>query len=72
MAGYVHLTIRQLAARSVITKLRRETSDMREQDFLDNFIAAFQKNTSIWHSVWHKRPVGWGKRAQRRLRDSAY
>ena len=68
MAAYVHLTIRQLAARSVITKLRRETSDMREQDFLENFIAAFQKNTSIWHSVWHKRPVGWGKRAQRRLR----
>jgi len=68
MAAYVHLTIRQLAARSVIAKLRRETTDMREQDFLENFIAAFQKNTSIWHSVWHKRPVGWGKRAQRRLR----
>src|SRR5262245_17865616 len=67
-AGYVHLTIRQLAARSVMTKLRRETHDMREQDFLENFIAAFRKNTSIWHSVWHKYPVGWGKRAQRRLR----
>ena len=26
MAAYVHLTIRQLAARSVMTKLRRETS----------------------------------------------
>ena len=69
VAGYAHLTIRQLAARSVITKLRRETSDMREQDFLENFIAAFRKNTSIWHSVLHKRPVGWGKRAQRRLRE---
>jgi hypothetical protein len=68
MAGYIHLTIRQLAARSVMTKLRRETSDMREQDFVENFIGAFQKNTSIWHSVWHKQPVGWGKRAQRRLR----
>jgi hypothetical protein len=42
---------------------------MREQDLLDNFIAAFRKNTSIWHSVLHKRPVGWGKRAQRRLRE---
>ena len=69
VAGYVHLTIRQLAARAVITKLRRETSDMRERDFLDNFIAAFRKNTSIWHSVLHKRPVGWGKRARRRLRE---
>ncbi len=69
VAGYAHLTIRQLAARSVITKLRRETSDMREQDFLDNFIAAFRKNTSLWHSVLHKRPVGWGKRAQRRLKE---
>ena len=42
---------------------------MRERDFLDNFIAAFRKNTSIWHSVFHKRPVGWGKRAQRRLKE---
>jgi hypothetical protein len=69
VAGSIHLTIRHLAARSVIAKLRRETSDMREQDLLDNFIAAFRKNTSIWHSVLHKRPVGWGRRAQRRLRE---
>jgi len=69
VAGYAHFTIRKLAARSVISKLRRETSDMRQQDLLDNFIRAFQKNTSIWHSVFHKRPVGWGKRAQRRLKE---
>src|SRR5919204_1774047 len=69
VAGYIHLAIRPLAASSVITKLRRETSDMREQDFLDTFIAAFRKNTSVWHSVFHKRPVGWGKRAQRRLKE---
>jgi hypothetical protein len=69
VAGYLHLAIRQLAARSVIAKLRRETRDMREQDLLDNFIAAFRKNTSIWYSVLHKRPVGWGKRAQRRLKE---
>ena len=42
---------------------------MREQDFLDNFMRAFRKNTSLWHSVFHKRPVGWGKRAQRRLKE---
>jgi len=53
----------------VIAKLQRETSDMRERDLLDNFIRAFRKNTSIWHSVFHKRPVGWGRRAQRRLKD---
>jgi hypothetical protein len=69
VAGYAHLVIRHLAARSVITKLRRETSDMRELDFLDNFIAAFRKNTSIWHSVLQRHPVGWGKRAQRRLKE---
>src|SRR5215470_13934267 len=69
VAGYLHLAIRQLAARSVVAKLRRETSDMRERDFLDNFITAFRKNTRIWHNVWHKYPVGWGKRAQRRLKQ---
>jgi hypothetical protein len=69
VAGSIHLAVRHFAARSVIAKLRRETSDMREQDLLDNFIAAFRKNTSIWHSVLHTRPVGWGRRAQRRLKE---
>ena len=69
VGGYAHLLIRKFAAKSVIMKLRRETSDIREQDFLENFIAAFRKNTSIWHSVLRKRPVGWGKRAQQRLKD---
>jgi hypothetical protein len=68
VGGYAHLLIRKFAAKSVIMKLRRETSDVREQDFIENFIAAFRKNTSVWHSIWHKRPVGWGKRAQQRLR----
>lgn len=67
-AGALHLTVRRLAARSVIAKLRRETRDMREQDLVDNYTRAFQKNTSLWHSVFHKRPIGWGKRAQRRLK----
>jgi hypothetical protein len=42
---------------------------MREQDLLDNYIRAFRKNTSFWHSVLRKVPVGWGKRAQRRLKE---
>ena len=68
-AAYAHLTIRKLAARSVIARLRRETSAMREQDLLDNFSRAFRKNTSLWHSIFHKRPVGWGRRAQQRLQE---
>jgi len=67
--AYAHFTVRKLTARSVISRLRRETRDMREQDFLDNFIRAFRKNTSLWHSVFHKRPVGWGRRAQQRLKE---
>jgi hypothetical protein len=67
--GYAHFTIRRLAAKSVSAKLRRETSDIREQDFVGNFSAAFRKNTSIWHSILHKRPIGWGKRAQQRLKE---
>jgi len=67
LAGYAHFTVRRLAARSVITKLRREARAIRDHDLLDNFIRAFRKNTSLWHSIFHKRPVGWGKRAQRRL-----
>lgn len=69
IAAYAHFTVRKLAARSVIARLRRDTSDMRQRDFLDNFIRAFRKNTSLWHSVFHKRPVGWGKRTQQRLKE---
>src|SRR5215471_2370545 len=69
IAAVAHIGIRKLAARSVIARLRRETNDMRERDFLDNFIRAFRKNTSLWHTVFRKRPVGWRRRTQRRLRD---
>lgn len=65
---YTHVTIRKWSARAVIARLRRDTTDLREQDLLENFIAAFRKNTSLWHSIFRKHPVGWGKRAQQRLK----
>jgi len=67
LAGYGHFTVRRLTARSVVAKLRREARAIQDRDLLDNFIRAFHKNSSIWHSIFRKRPVGWGKRAQRRL-----
>lgn len=68
LAGYGHWMVRKLASKSILTKMRRETQDMREQEFLENYAQAFSKNTSLWHSVFHKRPVGWSQRAQRRLK----
>lgn len=69
LAGYAHITIRKWSARAIIKRLQRELSALREQDFLDNFIAAFRKNTRLWHSILHKRPAGWGRRAQQRLKE---
>jgi hypothetical protein len=68
-AGYIHFALRKLSARSIIAKLRRETRELRDQELLENFIAAFRKNITLWRSVFRKRPVGWGKRTQRRLKE---
>src|SRR5262249_20146893 len=69
IAVAAHIGIRKLAARSVIARLRRETTDMGCRDFLANFTRPFPKNPSLWHTFFHKRPVGWGRRTQRRLRE---
>ena len=62
--GYLHYTIRRIAARGVATRLR---ADMAHSEFLDNYLKAFQKNTSYLRSVFLARPAGWGGGAQRRL-----
>lgn len=69
LGGYLHIVLRKAAAKAIMARQRRTTTDMREQEQLDNFLAAFRKNTSLWHSIFHKSPVGWGKRTQRRLKE---
>jgi hypothetical protein len=69
LIGYIHFSMRKVAAKQVIAHLRRHIRDMREMDFLDNFIHALHKNTRFWRSIFAKRPTGWGLRARRQITE---
>ena len=61
---YLHLTLRKLAARTVIAKLRR---DPTLSDYREPLIAAFLKNTHFTHSIFSSKAVGWSTRARKRI-----
>lgn len=61
---YLHLTLRKLAARTVVSRLRRDPS---LSDFREPLIAAFLKNTHFTHSIFGANAVGWGSRARKRI-----
>jgi hypothetical protein len=69
LALITHFVIRRATAKRLVARLRQETTDRWEKEYVDNFIRAFHKNTRFWHSVFHKRPTGWSKRTQQRLKD---
>jgi hypothetical protein len=69
LALYTHFTLRQLAAKRLMAKLRKQVQDMRDRDFVEGIIQAFHKNTRPWHSIFHKQPTGWGPRSRRQVSD---
>jgi hypothetical protein len=69
LAVYAHFSIRKVARQRVISGLRRHVRDMREMEFLDNFIAALHKNTRFWRTIFAKQPTGWGPRARRQIAE---
>ena len=60
----IHFSLRQLAARSVAAKLRRDPS---VREWRDALVRAFLKNTRPFFSVLGVKPVGWGRRARKRI-----
>jgi hypothetical protein len=62
--GYVHFSIRRLTADYVSRKL---LADIKDPDLQANYTRAFKKNSRWYRSLLMRKPVGWGRRAQRRL-----
>lgn len=60
----VHGLARRWAAASVLRHLRQAAASPEEAEQLAR---AFARNTRWWHSVFRPRPVGWSRRARRRL-----
>ncbi len=63
-AGYLHFLTRQFAANRVARWLRGQAADVVEQAGLER---AFHKNTRFWRSLFSRQPVGWGRRARKRI-----
>jgi GTPase Era involved in 16S rRNA processing len=57
----LHLFSRKFWADRISRKLPRS-------EMPGNLVTAFAKNTSIWRSIFHTSPAGWGRRAARKIR----
>ncbi|NIO08076.1 MAG: dynamin family protein [Deltaproteobacteria bacterium] len=62
--AYVHFTLRNLAARSVLRALRKDASLGLRNEWL---VRAFQKNIKPWHFLFSRQPVGWNRFTRKRL-----
>ncbi|MDE0028563.1 MAG: dynamin family protein [Deltaproteobacteria bacterium] len=69
VAGYVHHTVRRLAAGRVLRTLRRSLGAERDTEVLDALTAAFRKNTSLWRNVFSARPAGWNPATRQQLSE---
>ncbi len=58
----IHVFNRKFWAGRIEQKLPRS-------DMPGNLITAFEKNTSIWRSIFHTSPLGWNRRNKRKIRS---
>ena len=64
--GWVHFRIRRLAAWWVSTRARKA---LRHDEFVENYLAAFAKNTRFFRSIFLRNPVGWKSRSKAKLKQ---
>jgi GTPase Era involved in 16S rRNA processing len=57
----IHLFSRKFWAARIASKLPRS-------EMPGNLVTAFEKDTSIWRSIFHTSPAGWSRRAARKIR----
>jgi len=67
--GYLHWLLRRLAAARVMSRLKRELSDMRSVELLEALLNGFRKNTKPWRTIFARRPVGWTQKSRRQLAE---
>ncbi|MET0028891.1 MAG: dynamin family protein [Candidatus Thiodiazotropha sp.] len=64
--GGIHFGVRALAARSLISGLRKKASEL---GIKANPVSAFLRSTRPWRSILRKHPAGWGRRSRKQLRE---
>jgi hypothetical protein len=61
---YLHFKIRNIVGRRVTSRIERNFPPGLERERLCN---AFVRNSRPWHSIFTRKPVGWGNRNRKRL-----
>jgi len=61
---FLHFKVRKLAARSILPWLRKQ---LKGQYLPGDIIAAFERNTRTWRTVFSGKPVGWGNWAHQKV-----
>ncbi len=64
--GWVHFRIRRFAALWVGQRARRR---LQKDEFVENYLAAFAKNTRFFRSIFLLGPVGWNSRTHAQLKQ---
>ncbi|CAK0744478.1 hypothetical protein CCP3SC15_1300001 [Gammaproteobacteria bacterium] len=62
--GWLHFRIRRVAALWVTARTRRA---LHKEELLENYLAAFAKNTRFFRSIFFSGPVGWNSHAKMEL-----
>ncbi len=66
LLGWVHFRIRRLAAWWVSARTRKV---LQHEEFLENYMAAFAKNTRFYRSIFLSGPTGWTSRTKMKLKQ---
>ncbi|CAK0739224.1 Dynamin family protein [Gammaproteobacteria bacterium] len=62
--GWIHFRVRRLAALWVTTRTRRA---LHKEELVENYLAAFARNTRFFRSIFLSEPAGWNARARAKL-----
>jgi hypothetical protein len=64
----LHFVARKWAVAKILKSIQRTSPLGFERESLTN---ALQKQTRWWRSIFNSRPVGWGRRARKRIKETA-
>jgi hypothetical protein len=63
LAGYAHWQVRRQVRERIIAAFRQDQADQPDR-YVDNLVAAFQRSTRWYRSIFYTEPAAWNARAR--------
>ena len=63
LAGYAHWQVRRRVRERIIAAFRQDQADQPDR-YVDNLVAAFQRSTRWYRSIFYTEPAAWNARAR--------